>query len=224
MRGARTPGAESAPVPAFVEPATRSTQSPSTHRDPPLARPGVPRPFLLQTATAEGLRESTPPSAPARTVPPGLPSVAAVVTSATKPTVFQPDHATPTNGARPPDRIVAPAAHRPPARPEADHGPITSVLATATFVTGTARLEPGRRYGIAICGERFQVLGPVDIDARLVALERPVADINVSALEGRLVVSEQKRSGVVLAFMSVAGAGLDELAGAIREASQDAQT
>lgn len=89
-------------------------------------------------------------------------------------------------------------------------------------MTGTARLEPGRRYGIAIQEGRFQVLGPVDIDARAVALERPVADINVSALEGRLVVSDQTRSGMVLAFMSVAGAALDELAGAIRAAAQDA--
>jgi hypothetical protein len=128
----------------------------------------------------------------------------------------------PTNGSLPPERIVAPAAHRPPARPEPEPGPVTRILATATYVTGTARLEPGRRYGIAICDTRFQVLGPVDIDAKVVALERPVADINVSGLEGRLVVSEQTRSGMVLAFMSVSGAGLDELAGAIRAAAQDA--
>ena len=119
--------------------------------------------------------------------------------------------------------MVAAAVHRPPARTEPEPSATTKVLATATYVTGTARLEPGRRYGIAIKEARFQVLGPVDLDAMRVALERPVADINVRALEGRLVVSEQKRSGVVLAFMSVAGAGLGELAAAIRAASEEAQ-
>jgi hypothetical protein len=101
--------------------------------------------------------------------------------------------------------------------------PETRVLATATYVTGTARLEPGQRYGIAIRGSRFLVVGPVDLDPKLVALDRPVADIQVSALEGRLVVSEQVRLGVVLAFMSVVGAGLDDLAGAIRSAALDAE-
>lgn len=97
------------------------------------------------------------------------------------------------------------------------------MLATATYVTGTARLEPGRRYGIAIRRSRFLVVGPVDLDSKRIALDRPVVGIQVSALEGRLVVSEQSRSGVVLAFMSVAGAGVDDLAGAIRSAARDAE-
>jgi hypothetical protein len=128
----------------------------------------------------------------------------------------------PTNGADRADSFVIawPSRPRPPAPAEA--GPATRVLATATYVTGTARLEPGRRYAIALQEQRLQVLGPIDIDDKKVALERPVADIKVSAVEGRLVINEETRSGVVLAFMSVAGAGLDDLARTIRASAQDA--
>lgn len=118
--------------------------------------------------------------------------------------------------------VDAPAPTQTP-RPVPEPEPETKVLATATYVMGTARLEPGRRYGIAIHGSRLQVLGPIDLDPEHVALERPIADMNVSALEGRLIVNEQSRSGVVLAFMAVAGARLDDLAGAIRYAAGDVE-
>jgi hypothetical protein len=218
MRGAR-PSVVADPTPArsSVEPTTRTTPRPEALP----ARPTeAPRPFVLQTATAEGPPLPAQSTAPDRAVAP-TPNGAAVADTA--PAAVREASDTPTNGSRPPDRVVAPAVHRPPAQREPEPSPVTRVLATATYVTGTARLEPGRRYGIAIHDGRFQVLGPVDIDAKAVALERPVAGINVSALEGRLVVSEQTRSGMVLAFMSVAGAGIDELAGAIRVAAQDAQ-
>ena len=95
-------------------------------------------------------------------------------------------------------------------------------MATATYVTGTARLEPGRRYGIALRDAVFQVLGPVDGDPNRIALERPVAGIEARAVEGRLILSDNQRSNMVLAFMTVAGLGLDELAATIRAAAQDA--
>ena len=258
LRGARMPPA---PQPTATRASSEATARPET--PPPARRRTAPRPFVLQSATADGPASPAPGAPHVRSGPPVRHVVApAAVPDAAHPPAKQPEPpakqpepvakqaapaaegpaavitqpvttqlapvatqpATPTNGTRPPDRIVAPAVHRPPARVEPEAGPVTRLLATATYVTGTARLEPGRRYGIAIREARFQVLGPVDIDDKVVALERPVADINVSGLEGRLVVSEQKRSGVVLAFMSVAGAGLDELAGAIRAASEDAQT
>ena len=96
------------------------------------------------------------------------------------------------------------------------------VLATATYVTGTARLDPGQRYGIALRGSRLLILGPVDLEPKRIVVDRPVADIQVSALEGRLVISEQTRSGLVLAFMSVSGGGPDDLSGAIRSAARNA--
>lgn len=99
------------------------------------------------------------------------------------------------------------------------------VVATAVYVTGTARLEPGRRYGIAIRETQLLILGPTDLNSRNVALERPARAIQVSALEGRLILSEPSSgSGLVLAFMSVAGAPLNELADTIRAAANGTPT
>lgn len=149
----------------------------------------------------------------------GLPPTRPTTARAERPTPMWPAPAPTTRAAAPTTRAAArDGAARTQAAPEQEG----RVLATATYVTGTARLEPGQRYGIAIRGSRFQVLGPVDLEPRRVALERPVADLQVSALEGRLVVSEQTRSGVVLAFMAIAGAAMDELAVAIRAAARDA--
>lgn len=97
----------------------------------------------------------------------------------------------------------------------------TRVLATAIYVTGTARLEPGRRYNIALRGARLLILGPIDLDSSTVALESAASGIEVRAIEGRLILSQpHNRAGFVLAFMSVAGAGPDDLAGSIRAAAQ----
>lgn len=97
----------------------------------------------------------------------------------------------------------------------------TRVLATAVYVTGSKRLEPGRRYGIAVRGTRLQILGPIDIDPLAVVLDRPVGEIDASAIAGRLIVNEPRgRSGFVLAFMSVAGATIQDLRDMIRDAAR----
>lgn len=142
------------------------------------------------------------------------------------PSAVRPASPVPEARPSPPDsgeRVVVVARSPWVRRPDTERAPEPSVLATATYVTGTARLEPGQRYGIAIQGSRFQVLGPLNLEPKRIALERSVSDLQVSALDGRLVVSESGRSGFVLAFMSVAGAGLDDLAGAIRSAAWDAE-
>jgi hypothetical protein len=94
------------------------------------------------------------------------------------------------------------------------------LLATAVFVAGSARLEPGRRYNLAIRSSRFLVLGPADLDPTAVVLDRDVADIEARSLDGRLVLSEpNSRSGLVLAFMGVAGPSTANLASMISEAA-----
>jgi hypothetical protein len=96
------------------------------------------------------------------------------------------------------------------------------VLATAVYVTGSAHLQPGRRYSLAVLGSRLQVLGPTDIDPSAIVLDRPVGDFDASAVGGRLIVSEPHgRSGLDLSFMSVAGATTDDLAGMIRDAARE---
>jgi hypothetical protein len=93
-------------------------------------------------------------------------------------------------------------------------------LATAIFVTGTARLEPGRRYGIAIDNSSLRLTGPTDLDPDALIIERPLAGLEAQALEGRLVLSEPgSRSGLVLAFMSVSGTTTAMLAETINRAS-----
>lgn len=97
----------------------------------------------------------------------------------------------------------------------------TRVLATAVYVTGSASLEPGRRYTIAIHGSRLRFLGPVDMDPSAVALDHAVGDVDATAIEGRLIVSDAGgRSLLVLAFMAVAGATPDGLAQAIVDAAR----
>jgi hypothetical protein len=93
-------------------------------------------------------------------------------------------------------------------------------IATAVYVTGTTNLEPGRRYGIAIHGSRLQVLGPIDLDDRRIALERQVEALEARAIEGRFIMSDQR--GWVVAFMAVGGIKPAELAELVAEAATDA--
>lgn len=98
----------------------------------------------------------------------------------------------------------------------------TRVLATAVYVTGNKRLEPGRRYGIAVHGSRLQILGPIELDPLAIVLERPAGEIDASEAGGRLIISEPRsRSGLVLAFMSMAGSTKDDLAEMIRDAARE---
>lgn len=99
------------------------------------------------------------------------------------------------------------------------------LLATAVFVAGSARLEPGHRYSLALRPGRLLVLGPTDVDPAAIVLDRDVAEIDVRSLDGRLILSEPNgRSGLVLAFMSVAGPSTEKLASTIAEAARAAGT
>ncbi len=91
-------------------------------------------------------------------------------------------------------------------------------LATAVFITGSQALEPGRRYAIRIEGQRLQVAGPVDLDRTIIALDRPLAEVHATAIDGRVVVSESAR-GDGMAFMSVMGSTSEGLASAIADAA-----
>jgi hypothetical protein len=125
-----------------------------------------------------------------------------------------------------PTKIV-PARTRAPLISQADSpaepatGPTEEavILATAIFVTGTARLEPGRRYGFAITDSSLRLAGPTDVDPDALVMERPLAGLEAHALEGRLVLTEPgSRSGLVLAFMSVSGTTTTMLAETINRA------
>jgi hypothetical protein len=91
------------------------------------------------------------------------------------------------------------------------------------FVTGTGRLEPGRRYSIVLQDSSLRFLGPTDVDPTALVVERPIAHVDAQAFEGRLLLSEPRTpSGMVLAFMSVAPPGTEAVAEAIARAARQA--
>jgi hypothetical protein len=98
----------------------------------------------------------------------------------------------------------------------------TGAVATATYIAGSTSLEPGARYIIGVDGARLRLLGPVDVDPSAVALAFEIADVDASVIGGRLLISQHRGSGAVLAFMSVAGMTPDRLASAIVGAAQEA--
>lgn len=94
------------------------------------------------------------------------------------------------------------------------------LLATAVFVAGTGRLEPGRRYEIAMNATHLRIVGPTDLDPTSLVLERPVDGLEARAVEGRLVLSEPgTRTGLVLAFMAISGTTTAGLADTINRSS-----
>jgi hypothetical protein len=201
---------------AIVARMSGSARVSEVSRDRPLPKPAQPsRPFQLPS-------DAFRPSEHADASPP-KPPVAATTpspTSASRPVAARPQLV--PEQSEPYTRIGSPAAqaskHAGNGEPDAM---ATRVFATAVYVTGSARLESGRRYAIALHESRLQILGPTDIDPSAIILDRPVADVDANAIGGRLIVSEPRaRSGIVLAFMSVAGATTDDVANMIREAAR----
>lgn len=92
------------------------------------------------------------------------------------------------------------------------------MLATAVYVAGSTTLQSGHRYAIGIRESRLQILGPTEVQPERVAFERLVAGVGARAVEGRLIIADG--SGLVLAFMAVAGRPTDDLAAIISEAGQ----
>jgi hypothetical protein len=96
------------------------------------------------------------------------------------------------------------------------------MLTTAVYITGNTSLEAGRRYIIAVHGPRLRVMGPDDVDPSAVVLDRALAELDATAMDGRLVISGPGgRSGIVLVFMSVAGTP-ERVADAILDAARAA--
>jgi hypothetical protein len=79
------------------------------------------------------------------------------------------------------------------------------MLATAVYFGGTAGLVVGSRYAIVRQGDRLRLMGPIDWDPTATALERPLAEMMVTAVEDRLIIRSEGWRGVALAFGSLAG-------------------
>jgi hypothetical protein len=86
-------------------------------------------------------------------------------------------------------------------------------LASAVFVTGSVGFQPGSWYTLETDGTDLRVLGPLDRDARAIALSRPLAPLDASAVNGRLVVNGA--DGLVMVFMRMAGMSAEDVAALI---------
>lgn len=97
------------------------------------------------------------------------------------------------------------------------------ILASGVYVTGSAGLQIGGRYGIAISGEELRILGPLDLDPGATAITISLGETDATGFQGRLVITagDQMRDHHNLVFTSIAGASLEDVAAAIVAATTD---
>ena len=166
-----------------------------------------------RTAAGEGKARSTRGRATAKA---GDESVDAPVSQPESEPQIQPDRPTPaepvvpTGPERPEPRHI-PAAPRLAARV----GDEIRIVASAIFVGGTAPLLPGARYSIGAHEGQMQILGPVDAHPGRVVLSRSLRDIEVSGINGRVVIGERQSVGgggrLGLVFTGLVGCAIEDL-------------
>ena len=78
------------------------------------------------------------------------------------------------------------------ARSGAHRSKETAILATAVFLTGSSACRPGMHYALAIRGDSLLVLGPLEVDPDVIAVERPLGSIAVTAYEDQLLVNDRR--------------------------------
>ncbi len=107
----------------------------------------------------------------------------------------------------------------------APSSPLEGMLVSGVYVTGSIGLSVGSRYIIQFKGANLRLLGPVDRDPAFVALERPMAGMDASGDDGRLVINQIRggKAGLVLVFMSVSGGSLESVATEIARVARTAE-
>ena len=100
-----------------------------------------------------------------------------------------------------------PVSQFPATAPES-HAPIQAaeVLATGVYFGGTARLVVGSRYAIVRHGSILRLMGPLDSDPSVVAVECSLDRMTATVIQDRLVVSDSEGGGLSFAIGSLAGA------------------
>ena len=94
-----------------------------------------------------------------------------------------------------------------PATAPESHAPIQAaeVLATGVYFGGTARLVVGSRYAIVRHGSILRLMGPLDSDPSVVAVECSLDRMTATVIQDRLVVSDSEGGGLSFAIGSLAG-------------------
>jgi hypothetical protein len=96
---------------------------------------------------------------------------------------------------------------------------------SGVYVTGSVGLSVGSRYLIQILESNLRVLGPLDRNPETLAVERPLTNMDATAHDGRLIISQVSRgkADLVLVFMSVGGRTADAVATEIVQAVRAAE-
>jgi hypothetical protein len=84
--------------------------------------------------------------------------------------------------------------------------PSGDVLSTGVYLSGNAGLEVGACYAISRDGDRLRVFGPVDAGQLTVRHEGHVDDVDVTAMDDRVIITGRDgRSGVAFVFRTIGG-------------------
>jgi hypothetical protein len=84
--------------------------------------------------------------------------------------------------------------------------PSGDVLSTGVYLSGNAGLEVGACYAISRDGDRLRVFGPVDAGQLTIRHEGHVVDVDVTAMDDRVIITGRHgRSGVAFVFRTIGG-------------------
>ncbi len=80
------------------------------------------------------------------------------------------------------------------------------VLSTGVYLSGNARLEIGACYALSRVGDRWRVFGPVDAGQITIRHEGPLAGLQVTGMDDRIILrGADGRSDVAIVLRSVGG-------------------
>ena len=120
---------------------------------------------------------------------------------------------------------TTPPVSRFPATAPDSHAPIEAaeVLATGVYFGGTARLVVGSRYAIVRHGSILRLMGPLDSDPSVVAVECSLDRVTATVIQDRLVVSDSEGGGLSFAIGGLAGATGPQLEDALAVSGPDTE-
>jgi hypothetical protein len=91
------------------------------------------------------------------------------------------------------------------------------------YFGGTARLVVGSRYAIVRHGSILRLMGPLDSDPSVVAVECSLDRVTATVIQDRLVVSDSEGGGLSFAIGSLAGASGRQLEDSLAVSGPDTE-
>lgn len=98
------------------------------------------------------------------------------------------------------------------------------VLSAGVYLSGNAGLEVGATYAIALVGLRLRIFGPVDAGQLTVRHEDDLDQLDILAVEDRLIISGREgHSSLAIIFRAIGGMQPDELDRTLKAAAASAR-